>query len=89
MSLGYETTRTPRERKLACAACATAGDALWWVSTSAPWSISACAASRSFAGSNQVFSQTTRTVALGLAARMPSANALMPCTTSGTGKPAT
>jgi hypothetical protein len=41
------------------------------------------------AGSNQVFSQTTRTVAFGLAARMPSANALTPCTTSGTGNAAT
>ena len=89
MSLGYETTRTPRERKFACAACATAVDALWWVSTSAPWSIRDCAASRSLAGSNQVLSQTTRTVAFGFAARMPSAKALIPCTTSGTGMPAT
>jgi hypothetical protein len=34
-------------------------------------------------------SHTTRTVAFGFTERMPSANALMPCTTSGTGKPAT
>ena len=62
---------------------------LWWVSMSAPSLMRLWAASRSLAGSNQVLSQTTLTCAFGLAARMPSAKALMPCTTSGMGKPAT
>ena len=85
----FTNVRTPRARKFACAACGTAGEPLWLASTSAPWLTSAWAASRSRAGSNQVLSQTTRTCAAGLIARMPSVNALMPCTTSGTGKPAT
>jgi hypothetical protein len=69
--------------------CGTAVDPLWLVSTSAPWLISVSAASRSRGGSNQAFSHTTLTSAFGLAARMPRVKALMPCTTSGTGKPAT
>ena len=38
---------------------------------------------------NSWFSHTSFTSALGFAARMPKANALIPYTTSGTGKPAT
>ena len=72
-----------------CAAAITAVDAVWNDSTSAPWSISAMAASRSLPGSNQVPSQTTFTVAFGSTERMPSVKALMPCRTSGMGKPAT
>ena len=67
----------------------TAGEPLWLVSTSAPCAMRLSAASRSRVGSNQVLSHSTWTCAFGLAARMPSVKALMPCTTSGTGKPAT
>ena len=85
MSLWLAISLTP----FSSAASATAGDAVWLASTSAPWLTSASAASRSRAGSNQVLSHTTRTLACGFTERMPSANALMPCTTSGTGNPAT
>jgi hypothetical protein len=47
------------------------------------------AASRSRGGSNQALSHTTLTSAFGLTERMPSVKALMPCSTSGIGKPAT
>ena len=53
---------------------------------SAPWSISAFAASASLPGSNQEFTHTTLTVMSGLIDWAPSMKALMPDTTSGTGK---
>src|SRR2546427_1990810 len=71
------------------AACITAVDAPWKDTTPTPPLNSAMAASRSRGGSNQVSSQTTLTVALGLTERMPSVKALMPCSTSGIGKPTT
>ena len=71
------------------AAAITAVEAVWNASTSAPWFISAMAASRSLPGSNQVFSQSTFTWACGSTERMPKVNALIPCSTSGMGKPAT
>jgi hypothetical protein len=72
-----------------CAAAITAVEPVWKASTSAFWLNSAMAASRSFGGSNQALSHTTFTWAFGSTERMPSVNALMPCSTSGIGKPAT
>ncbi|MCY1370504.1 hypothetical protein D9M69_575960 [compost metagenome] len=66
----------------------TAVEPVWKASTSAPWFMSVMAASRSRGGLNHSPRNTTRTVAAGFTERMPSAKALMPCTTSGIGKPA-
>ena len=71
------------------AAAITAVEPVWNASTSAPWFISVMAASRSRGGLNHSFSQITLTVALGFTLRRPTVKALMPCSTSGIGKPAT
>ena len=72
-----------------CAAAITAVDAVWKATTSASWLNKVFAASRSLAGSNQVLSQISFTTAFGATERRPSVKALMPCRTSGIGKPAT
>ena len=55
-------------------------------STSAPWLIRLWAASLSLGGSNQVLTQTTFMVTLGLTLWAPSMKALMLRSTSGMGK---
>jgi hypothetical protein len=61
-------------------------ESVWWVTISAPCEMSVLAASRSRPGSNQAFTHTTLTSALGLTLRMPRVKALIPCSTSGIGK---
>ncbi|CKR73740.1 Uncharacterised protein [Mycobacterium tuberculosis] len=85
MSEWYAMASLPRS----CAADITAVEPVWKATTSAFWLNSAIAASRSFGGSNHSLSHTTCTLAPGFTERMPSVKALMPCSTSGIGKPAT
>ena len=54
------------------AVCSTAVESVFCSRTSAPWLISVCAASLSRAGSNQVFTQTTRVRTFGFTLRAPS-----------------
>ena len=84
MSEAWPTAQTPRF----CAICTGAGESVCCRMTSAPWSISALAASLSLPGSYQVLTQTTLTSAFGLTSRSASVKALMPRTTSGIGNEA-
>ena len=54
------------------AVCRTALESVFCSSTSAPPSISDCAASVSFGGSNQLLTHTTLSLALGFTLRAPS-----------------
>ncbi len=67
------------------AVCSTAVESVFCSSTSALALISDCAASLSFGGSNQVLTQTTLVLTLGLTLCAPSVNALMLRSTSGIG----
>ncbi len=73
---------TPRS----CATCRGAGLSVCWQMMSAPWSISALAASPSLPGSYQLLTQTTLTWVSGLTFCISIVKALMPITTSGIGK---
>ena len=68
------------------AICIAAGESVCCMMTSAPWSISALAASASLPGSNQEFTQTILALKFGLIDCAPSMKELMPITTSGIGK---
>ncbi len=85
MSEAWPTPHTPR----ASAICSGAGESVCCRITSAPWSISTLAASRSLPGSNHELIQTTFTSMSGLTLRAASVVALMPRTTSGMGNEAT
>ena len=67
------------------ATCMAAGESVCCMITSAPWSISALAASASLPGSNQVFTQMILTLMFGLMVWAPNFVALMPEITSGIG----
>ena len=69
-------------------ACKAAGLSVCCEMMSAPWSISALAASASFAGSYQVETQSTRVLKFGFTLRAARVKALIPITTSGIGKEA-
>ena len=71
------------------AAWSTAVESVFWSSTSAPWFMSACAASVSLGGSNQAPIQTTFTLIFGFTVWAPSVYALMFRSTSGIGNEAT
>ena len=81
MSEAWPKPCTPRS----WATCSGAGLSVCWQMMSAPWSISALAASPSLPGSYQLLTQTTFTCASGLILRIASVKALMPITTSGIG----
>ena len=61
MSQAWPKATAPR----CSAACSGPGESVCWVITSAPWSISALAASASLAGSYQELTQTTCVVKAG------------------------
>ena len=67
------------------AICIAAGLSVCCMMTSAPWSISALAASASLPGSNQVLAQMILTLMFGLTVCAPRMVALMPEITSGIG----
>ena len=68
-----------------CAVCSTAGESVFWNSTSAPPLISAVAASVSFGGLNHSLTHTTLVVIFGLTDCAPIVKLLMLRSTSGIG----
>ena len=74
---------------LSCAVLSTAGESVFWNSTSAPPLIRLVAASVSFGGLNHSLTQTTLVLILGLLVCAPSVKLLMLRITSGIGTEAT
>src|SRR6187402_1724563 len=70
---------------LSCAVLSTAGESVFWNSTSAPPLMSAVAASVSFGGLNHSLTQTTLVLILGFCDCAPSVKLLMLRITSGIG----
>src|SRR5665811_2541236 len=85
MSESQPNARLP----LASAVLSTAGESVFWNSTSAPPLIRLVAASVSFGGSNQPFTQTTLVLIFGLLDWAPSVKLLILRMTSGIGTDAT
>src|SRR5665647_876406 len=85
MSESQPNARLP----LASAVLRTAGESVFWNSTSAPPLISEVAASVSLGGSNQPFTHTTLVLILGLLDCAPRVKLLMLRITSGIGTDAT
>ena len=74
---------------LSCAVLSTAGESVFWNSTSAPPLISAVAASVSLGGLNHSLTHTTLVLIFGLLDCAPSVKLLMLRSTSGIGTDAT
>ena len=84
MSEAWPKPCTPRSS----ATWSGAGLSVCWAMMSAPWSISALAASASLPGSYQELTQTTLILMSGRCFWAASVKALMPITTSGIGNEA-